>query len=152
MGFRSLQASRRVRWLGFYCFRSSSEDIHFLVPRSLSLISFTPRLAAFNTACLGDFPVKTHSRCLRISEGKFLAAISVIVAPQNILKRCALRRLLALYTLLIFKRFWASRGFRCLPQSSIVILSAISVIRPDSRQPLTVRIGRDWTSPAFQHF
>jgi hypothetical protein len=50
----------RARWQAFFTyFLSPVKMCTFFVPRSPSLISVMPLLAAFNAACFGDLPVKT---------------------------------------------------------------------------------------------
>jgi hypothetical protein len=73
----------RVRWLAFLPASALPVKIcTFFVPRSLSLISVIPLLAAFNAACLGDFPVKIpFSLPFASLWAKFLAAFSAVMSP-----------------------------------------------------------------------
>lgn len=105
MGFQIFAGIHAGAFLGFFtCFRSPVKICTFFVPRSLSRISFTPLLAAFNAACLGDFPLKTPSSLpLASLRAKFLGSFSAVNIPP--VRKCVCRYLLLrIYRLLITLR------------------------------------------------
>ena len=102
MGFQIFAGIHAGAPAGFLtCFRSPVKICTFFVPHSLSLISVTPLLAAFNAACLGDLPVKTPSSLpLASLRAKFLASFSAIRYPP--IRKCVCwYSLLRIYRLLI---------------------------------------------------
>ena len=78
MGFQILSGIHAGALAGFFtCFRSPVKTCTFLVPRSRSLMSVMPRLAAFRAACRGAFPVKTPISLPSLScKAKFLISFS----------------------------------------------------------------------------
>jgi hypothetical protein len=132
MGFQIFAGIHAGALAGFFtCFRSPVKICTFFVPRSLSLIFVMPLLAAFNAACLGDFPVKTPSSLPFASlRAKFLATFSVIVTPSNILKQlCAQATSGIIYITDIQEVLGKFEDSAVFLSAFIVILSAISVIK-----------------------
>jgi len=96
-GFHILAGIQAGAPLGFFtCFLSPVKICTVLVPRSRSLMSVCPRLAAFKAACLGAFPVKIPISLPSLSRrAKFLISFSANDFPSYIKDRCAITYLIA---------------------------------------------------------